>query len=219
MTVIANVAHAPPAPFIPEEWLGKRVVLVLVCWAGDPAEGEKAIAPLRALAEPVAEVVAVMPYPAIFNFTAEAAVPHPNVVRSMFTHEISDATLDHMLAAMESATSPMSIQFRGLGGAMARVGRDETAFALRDMDYQATIIALWQDLSEDMATHEAWAQSLWEKIRVDSAGSYVNFLDEEGEERVRDSYPPATYARLAEIKAKYDPTNLFRLNQNIPPAN
>jgi hypothetical protein len=137
----------------------------------------------------------------------------------MFTHEVSDATLEHMLSAMDQATSPMTmLQFRGLGGAMARMPRDETAFALRDMDYQVTIIALWEDLSEDMATHENWAHSLWEKIRVDSAGSYVNFLDDEGEERVRDSYPPETYSRLAQIKAKYDPTNLFRMNQNIKPA-
>lgn len=219
LTIIMNLAKAPPAPFIPPEWLGKLVCLVLVCWTGDPSEGEKVIAPIRELAEPVADMVSVMPYPAIYNFTAEAAQPAPNVVRSLFAHEISDATIDHAISAIGGGDMPMNMfQFRVMGGAMSRVPVDATAFSHRDVQYQATIITLWEDLSDDYATYEAWADALWEKIRGDMSGSYVNFIDDEDDQRVEDAYSAETFKRLTEIKAKYDPANLFRLNQNIKPA-
>ena len=119
---------------------------------------------------------------------------------------------------MERATSPYSIvQFRGLGGAMARVGADATAFAHRDRRYFVVIIGVWLDAAEDAAAHGAWTASLWQAIRREGAGVYVNFLEDEGADRVREAYPPATYARLADIKRRYDPGNLFRFNQNVPP--
>ena len=136
----------------------------------------------------------------------------------MFADELSDAALDAALAAMEHATSPFSmIQFRGLGGAMGRVDRDATAFAHRERRYFVAIIGVWLDAAEDAAVHDAWTESLWQTIRHEGSGVYVNFLENEGAERVRDAYPPTTYARLAEIKRRYDPDNLFRFNQNIQP--
>ncbi len=198
---------------------GELILSILVCWTGSLADGERVLAPLRALATPVADTVSPIPYPAMYRFTAHQAAPHAWSIRSMFADELSDAALDAVLAAMERASSPFSIvQFRGLGGALARVGADATAFAHRDRRYFVAIIAIWLDAAEDAAVHGAWTESLWQVMRPEGSGVYVNFLENEGAERVRDAYPPATYARLAAIKRQYDPGNLFRFNQNIPPA-
>jgi FAD/FMN-containing dehydrogenase len=134
-------------------------------------------------------------------------------------HEVSDETIDATLEAMTQATSPMNmVQFRGFGGAMARVSADATAFVHRDKPYQVTLLGLWPDAQEDDAPHRAWVESLWGKVRGDAAGVYVNFVANEGEERIREAYSEATIARLAEVKRKYDPANVFRFNQNIKPA-
>jgi hypothetical protein len=194
------------------------VLSIWVCWTGSVADGEQALAPLRALAAPVADAISPIPYPDIYRFTAFAAEPHGASIRSMFADDLSDAALDAVLAAMEHASSPFSlVQFRGLGGAMARVGSDATAFAHRDKRYFLAIIGLWLDAAEDAAPHSAWTESLWRTVRPEGSGVYVNFLEREGADRVRDAYPPATFARLVELKRKYDPRNIFRFNQNIPP--
>ncbi|MEA2583623.1 MAG: hypothetical protein QOF33_1708 [Thermomicrobiales bacterium] len=218
LTTIANLMHAPPFPHVPQERVGEMVLSIIVCWTGSVEDGERALAPLRALATPVADTVSPIPYPAIYQYTAHQALPHSASIRQMFAHTLSDAALDAALAAMEQSTSPYSlIQFRGLGGAMARVGSDATAFAHRDQPYFVAIIGLWLDAAEDADVHTAWTQSLWQTIRPEGAGVYVNFLENEGEDRIREAYPAATYARLAEIKRWYDPGNLFRFNQNVPP--
>ena len=186
---------------------------------GDPAEGERAIAPLRALATPVADTVGPIPYPDIYRYTDHQSAPHGASIRMMFAHELSDAVLDASLEAMRRATSPYSlVHFRGLGGAMARVDPNETAFAHRDKPYFYSIIGVWLDAAEDVAVHTGWTESLWEQGRHECSGVYVNFLEEEGADRVREAYPAVTYARLAKIKRHYDPENLFRFNQNVPPA-
>jgi FAD/FMN-containing dehydrogenase len=219
LTTIANIMHAPPWPFVPEEWVGKLVVAVIVTWTGSVADGERALAPLRSLAMPIADTVRPMPYPAIYESTAHQAIPHGVALRSMFADELSDAALDAMLAAMERATSPFSIvHLRGLGGAMARVASDATAFAHRSRRYLLALIGVWLDAAEDPEQHQAWVEALWQDVRHEGAGVYVNFLEREGPDRIRDAYPPATLARLAEIKRRYDPQNLFQLNQNITPA-
>jgi FAD/FMN-containing dehydrogenase len=218
LTTIANLLHAPPAPYVPQERVGELVLSILVCWTGSVADGERALAPLRELATPVADAVSPISYPEIYQFTAHQAAPHGASIRSMFADELSDAALDALLAAMEHASSPFSlVQLRGLGGAMARVGKDATAFAHRDKRYFVAIIGLWLDAADDPAVHSAWTESLWQTIRPEGSGVYVNFLENEGANRVRDAYPPATFARLVEIKRKYDPQNIFRFNQNIPP--
>jgi FAD/FMN-containing dehydrogenase len=135
-----------------------------------------------------------------------------------FADGLSDAALDAALAANERATSPFSlIQFRGLGGAMSRVAPDATAFAHRAPRYFVAIIGLWLDAAEDAVPHQAWTEALWRTIRPEGAGVYVNFLEDEGPGRVRDAYPAVTFARLAAVKRRYDPDNLFRFNQNVPP--
>jgi FAD/FMN-containing dehydrogenase len=218
LATIADLTHAPPAPFVPQERVGELVLSILVCWTGSVEDGERALAPLRALATPVADTVSPIPYPDIYRFTAHQAEPHGVSIRSMFADTLSDAALDAALEAMKHASSPFSlVQFRGLGGALARVGKDATAFAHRDKRYLVAIIGLWLDAAEDAARHSAWTESLWQTIRPEGSGVYVNFLEEEGAKRVRDAYPPATFARLVEIKRQYDPLNMFRFNQNIPP--
>jgi hypothetical protein len=125
--------HAPPAPFIPEDRVGELVLAILTCWSGDLEEGERAIAPLRALAEPVADTVGPILYPVMFQFTAPASEPHAASIRSMFADGHTDGEIDAVIAAMHVATSPQAmVQFRELGGALARVSNGETAFAHRD---------------------------------------------------------------------------------------
>jgi FAD/FMN-containing dehydrogenase len=218
LTTIANLMHAPPFPHVPQDRVGEMVFSILVSWTGSIEDGERALAPLRALATPVVDAVKPIPYPAIYKFTEHQAAPHAVSIRQMFAHELSDATIEASIDAMQNATSPFSlIQFRGLGGAMARVAPDATAFAHRTQPYFLAIIGLWLDPTEDAAVHQGWTESLWQKVRAEGSGVYVNFLENEGPDRIREAYPPATYARLAEIKRRYDPDNLFRFNQNIPP--
>jgi FAD/FMN-containing dehydrogenase len=218
LTTIANLIYAPPAPHVPAERVGELVLSILVSWTGDIAAGERALAPLRALATPVADAVAPIPYPRIYRFTEHQAAPHAASIRMMFADELSDETLDAALSAMQRASSPFSlVQFRGLGGAMARVASDATAFAHRQRRYFVAVIGLWLDPAEDAAVYEAWTAALWQRIRHEGRGVYVNFLEVEGPDRVHEAYPPDTYARLAAIKRRYDPGNLFRFNQNVPP--
>jgi len=218
LTCISSIIQAPPAPFVPEERVGEVVLMILAVWAGDTEEGERAIAPLRALAEPVADTISPIPYPVIYEYTQEATAPFGVALRSMFAKEISDADIETILHAMDGAPGPVSfVELRGLGGAMNRIDADATAFAHRDKRYMVSIIDLWDDPAEDPAPHHAWVGSLWGQIKHAASGVYVNFVGEEGEGRIRDAYPPATHQRLAEVKRTYDPTNLFRLNQNVSP--
>jgi FAD binding domain/Berberine and berberine like len=218
LTTLGNLMHAPPFPWVPENRVGEVVLSIIVCWTGSVEDGERALAPLRALATPVADTVRPIPYPVIYESTAHQAAPHAATVRMTYADDFSDEAIDTMLAAIENASSPFSVvHLRGMGGAFARIGNDETAFANRDKRYFFAAIAVWLDAAEDGAPHRAWAESLFEKVRHEGSGAYVNFLDNEGEDRIREAYG-ANYARLAEIKAKYDPTNLFRFNQNIRPA-
>jgi len=129
--------------------------------------------------------------------------------------------IDHAAAVtiverLESSTAQMPVtQIRVLGGAMARVPNDATAFAHRDRRLMMNAVALYGDPAE-RATHEAWVDAFVEAVQRGPVGAYVNFLGDEGEARVRQAYPAATWERLAEIKGRHDPTNLFRLNQNVP---
>lgn len=218
LTTIANLMYLPPLPFIPQERVGELAFVILVCWSGNIEEGERALAPLRALATPIVDDLAPIPYPAIYKYTDHFSAPHAASIRQMFADSLSDAAIDAMLDAMKNASSPFSlIQLRGLGGAFARVGTQATAFAHRKQDYFVAIIGIWLDPAENAAKHQAWTGSLWETIRPEGSGVYVNFLEREGPERIREAYPPVTYAYLSDVKRRYDPTNLFHFNQNILP--
>jgi berberine-like enzyme len=212
--------HAPPAPYVPQERLGEVVLSILVSWTGTPEDAEKALAPLRALAIPVVDTIGPIPYEDIYKYTDHYSMPHGASIRMMFADDLSDDAIDAGLKAIEQSSSPFAMfHLRGLGGAMSRVAPDVTAFAHRTQKYFVAIINVWLDPSEDGAVHEAWTASLWQKIRHEGSGVYVNFLEKEGKDRIHEAYPAATYERLATIKGTYDPENLFRFNQNVPPKN
>lgn len=218
LSTITMVMAAPPAPFIPPAMHGKPVVIIMVCYAGDLAEGQRVVAPLRALGTPVADIIAPMPYPVIFMLTqAASARGLEQYVRSMFVQHMSDEIVHTVAEAVPAITHELMVQIRILGGAMSRVSNEATAFAHRDK--QAMISVFNSDpRSEDAESHLAQAEHIWETLRSFGSGSYMNFLADEGTQRIQEAYSPATYARLVELKNRYDPTNLFHLNQNILPT-
>jgi FAD/FMN-containing dehydrogenase len=219
LSTIGNLMLAPPAPHVPSERVGEVVLSILVCWTGSVEDGERALAPLRALAEPIADTVGQIPYPKIYDFTAHQEARFGWSIRSMFADDLSDEALGAALASIAASPSPYSlIHFRGLGGAMRRLRPEETAFTHRDRRYFVAVIGVWLDPAEDPNVHQAWVTSLWQRVRHEGAGVYVNFLEENEEPaRIHDAYPAATYERLTAINRRYDPRNLFRFNQNIRP--
>jgi FAD/FMN-containing dehydrogenase len=217
LSTIANVMPTPPIPFVPEDQHGKLSVMALLCYAGDAEAGQRAIAPFRALATPIADLVHPMPYPEIYP--PESDDYHPvAAVRTMFLDRVDREVAETILEQLKRATSPMAVaQLRVLGGAMARVPVDATAFAHRKSRIMANLAVLYTDPGE-RERHENAVSRFADAVRQDDHGAYVNFLGIEGEQRIHDAYPGATWDRLAKIKRRYDPTNLFRLNQNIPPS-
>jgi FAD/FMN-containing dehydrogenase len=216
LSTIANVMPAPPMPMIPEEVHGKPIIMAFLVYAGDPAEGERVVAPFKSIATPLADMVQRMKYPQIYQ--PEGEEYHPvAAARTMFVDSIDRADAKTILDHITASTASMAVtQLRVLGGAMARVPADATAFAHRKSKIMVNVAALY-DQPDQKATHEAWVADLASTLQQSDHGAYVNFLGNEGEERVRAAYPNETWERLATIKAQYDPENLFRLNQNIPP--
>jgi hypothetical protein len=219
LSTIAMLALAPPEPFIPPDKVGIPVVAILVCYTGDLAEGERVVAPLRQLATPIADVTAPMPYPAIFALSGIGELRgFQHHERSHFFETLSGEMVHELAEAAQTIMSPETlIQLRILGGAMSRVSADATAFAHRDKQ-ALLMINHFGPPSIDPAALRARTEHVWQALSPYASGVYVNFLMEEGEQRVHDAYPPATYARLAALKRRYDPTNFFRLNQNIVPT-
>jgi FAD/FMN-containing dehydrogenase len=218
LTTIANVMKAPPMPFIPEEVHGQLAIFALMAYAGDTDAGERAVAPFRAFADPLADLLRPMSYPEIYMPDQEDY--HPIAVgKTRFTDQLDDGAIATILDRVESSTAMMAVaQIRALGGAMARVPDDATAFAHRRSRFMVTVANVYERV-EDTPTHQAWVEELAKALGLDGRGAYVNFLGEEGEAGVREAYPDPTWDRLRSIKRRYDPANLFRLNQNIPPAN
>lgn len=216
LTTITFVMHAPPAPFIPEHRVGELVAMILAVFDGGEEDATAAFAPFRALAEPVADLIGPMPYPAIYQFTAEAEARAAEVVRSFMTDEIDLAFARTIVDHLERATSPAGmVQIRVFGGEMGRVPSGATAFAHRDAKVLFTVITPYEG---DPEHHVAWTTALYEALVPRATGAYVNFLESEGDDRIREAYPGGTYDRLAAIKRRYDPSNVFRLNQNIKPV-
>jgi FAD/FMN-containing dehydrogenase len=216
LSTIANVMPAPPMPFVPEEQRGRLVVMGLLCYAGPPEAAEPVLAPFRSLAEPIADMVRPIPYPEIYPPEEEDF--HPTTIgRVMFLDSVEPDAAEMIVERLESSDATMRVtQLRVLGGAIARVPDEATAFAHRGSRIMANVAAFY-DGPEDKPVREAWVNEFAADLRQEDPGAYVNFLGEDGAERIREAYPGATWDRLTAIKARYDPTNLFRLNQNIPP--
>jgi len=217
LSTIANVMTAPPMPFLSEEVHGKPIVMAMLVYAGNAEAGDSVIAPFRALATPLADMVKPMRYPEIYQ--PEEDEYHPvAAARTMFVDTIDRSVAETILDHLKGSTGSMAVaQLRALGGAMARVPADATAFAHRKSRIMVNLAALYER-PDEKPIHEAWVTDFAAALRQGDEGAYVNFLGDEGEAQVRAAYPGPTWERLAAIKARYDPTNLFRLNQNISPA-
>lgn len=217
LTTIANIMVAPPMPFLPQNVHGSLILFGLMVYAGPPAEGEKVVAPFRALAEPLADMLRPMHYPEIF-FPEEGDY-HPTVIgHTFFMDKVERQDGQQIIDALKRSTAPMAVtQLRVLGGAVSRVSNDATAYAHRDRLVMANVAAFYNDL-EDKPVQEAWVHDLAAALEQGQPGAYVNFLGAEEASRIHDVYPQPTWERLRQVKAVYDPENLFRVNMNVPPA-
>ena len=217
VSAIANVMPCPPLPFVGPEHHGEVVIFAMVVAAADDAAGMQDVAPFRALAEPLADLIRPMPYPGVYP--PEDDSYHPLAVsRTMFVDHIGEAEAATILQHLAASDAAMrAAQLRVLGGAIARVDRDATAYAHRSSPIMVNVAAFYEG-DADRPAKMAWVEDLTDALHQGDDGAYVNFLLDEGEARIRAAYPGRTWDRLTAIKARYDPTNLFRRNQNIPPA-
>lgn len=217
LSTIANVMPAPPMPFLPADKHGQLVIFAILVHATGGEAGERAVAPFRAIAAPLADMVRPMRYPEIYLPDDEDY--HPTAAaRTMFVNTIDRRAAETMMNYLQNSDAAMRVaQLRVLGGAMARVPADATAFAHRASRIMVNVAAFYNG-PEDRIVREKWVSDLATALQQDDGGAYVNFLGDEGDDRIRAAYPGSTWDRLAAIKRRYDPTNLFRLNQNIPPS-
>jgi FAD/FMN-containing dehydrogenase len=210
LTIFTGLMSAPD---------GMPIVAYLVCYNGSAADGARALGPLRAFGPPLVDTITELPYP-VHQASLDEGFPAGLQVywRSDFPRTLDDAVIDILVERFEAITSPLSaLLLEQFGGAVRRVPAEATAFVHREADFNLAIISRWTDPAE-AERHIAWARSVSAAIRPHAVGTYVNYLGEEGEERVRQAYGAAVYDRLVAVKNRYDPTNLFRNNQNIRPT-
>ncbi|HZC27092.1 MAG TPA: FAD-binding oxidoreductase [Actinopolymorphaceae bacterium] len=220
LVMILAVLTAPPMPFIPPELQGKPVVAIAACHCGSPDEAEAAVRPLREFGPPAVDVLGPMPYVAQQRLLDDPFAPGLQFYeKGGKMAELSDGAIDTMLEFAGTMTSPRNcILAVPLGGAVGRVDELATAFAHRDATYDYYAYAIWDEPGEDDDRHRKWARDFAAAIKPFDVGVYVNAVShQDGDARVRDAFPPATYERLVAVKNRYDPTNLFRHNQNIKP--
>lgn len=222
LSTLINLTTAPPAPFIPEDWHFKKVAAVIACWAADPADGEDVVKPLRALGTPIADLLGPLPYVELQQLVDpmwEAGAAN------YFTSAFVDALPDQAIATYadfhrRSAELPIQdeLHIHHLGGAVGAVGADATAFTDRGSPFVINCIARTPS-PEQLPEQTAWARGARDAMAAFGNGrAYVNFTGEGGVDQVRKSYPPEIYARLQAVKDRYDPSNVFRFNQNILPS-
>lgn len=213
--LIANVMPCPPMPFVPAEHHGRLVVMALVCYAGPADDAAAALAPIRDLATPIADLLRPISYPEMFPPEDPSYRPVA-VSRTMFLDRVDVDLAARALDLLGEAEGMRVIQLRPLGGAIARVPDDATAYAHRSAPLMVNVAAFVTE--DDRADRLAWIERMLALLDQGVPGVYVNFVADEGPERVRAAYPGATWDRLRAIKAQYDPENVFARNQNIPPA-
>jgi FAD/FMN-containing dehydrogenase len=220
LTSAVVLATAPPVPFLPESVHGTPIVAIGAMYCGTLSSGEDVVRPLRTLADPIADLMGPVPYVAMQQMLDPLwqAGAH-NYFTSAMVDTIPDDAVDELIARWSAKPTPQSeIHVHHAGGAMARVPQEKTAFGERTSPYILNIIARSYD-GASFGGDAAWARDA--RASLASYGPdamYVNFTGEAGEDKVRASYPSATYAKLVALKTRYDPTNVFRLNQNIPPS-
>jgi FAD/FMN-containing dehydrogenase len=209
---------APPLPFLPTDVHGKEIVALAIFYAGDPKEGEKLIEPLRGFGTPYGEHIGAQPYTAWQQAFDPLLTPGArNYWKSHNFTQLSDGALDAIIEYAGKLPSPLTEIFIGtIGGQTTRVAPDATAYSSRDAKYVMNVHCRWETAAEDERCI-AWAREFFAKSKpFASGGAYINFLTEEETDRIASAYGP-TYDRLVAVKTKYDPTNLFHMNQNIKP--
>ncbi|MEP6798078.1 MAG: FAD-binding protein [Lapillicoccus sp.] len=218
LTTLINLTTAPPVPFLPESVHGTPVIGVGGCWSGDPDLGEAATAPFRTLGTVIADVFAANPYTG-WQQALDPLYPRGlhNYFRSAFLPALDDRALRVLTESFATLPNPLAeIHVQHLGGAVGRVHPQDTAYALRDQEFIVNVIARTPDATGFEQVVD-WARGVTTELGPD-ASTYVNFTGDADPALVRASYPPETYRRLVELKNRYDPTNLFHLNQNITPT-
>jgi FAD/FMN-containing dehydrogenase len=217
LSTIANVMTCPPMPFLAEELHGTLVIMGLLAWCGDVDEGQKVVDRFRGLAHPLADMVQPMPYPQIYPPDDPEYRPLA-LARTMWADHFDDRSVETVLGYLQDSDAPMRVaQLRVLGGAIARVPNEATAFAHRERKMMVNVASFYEG-PEDRPRRERWVDDFAKSLSDGDLTGYVGFLGDEGEDRVRAAYPGPTWDRLRRIKSKYDPDNRFRLNQNIPPG-
>ena len=218
VTALVSLATAPPLPVIPEEWHGKKVAIFIAVSTGPVDEGAGLVAAIRQVAEPIADLLGPMPYQMIQTLLDPL---WPKGIHAYFKAtnlaRLDDDLVDRLCEQHLAAPGPQcEVHVHQMGGAVARVDDGATAFAERSMPFVLNAVTGWQD-PDAAAAHRDWARAVIEAASDASTGrAYVNFLGDPDEART--SYGKDTYDRLVSLKNRYDPTNVFRLNQNIPPA-
>ena len=209
---------APPLPFIPEDRVGDTFIIVVAAWAGPLAEGEKALRPFHDVAPVVAEHVGPMPYPAL-NSAFDGLVPPglQHYWKASFAGELTDGAIAaHLEHGPKIPTMNCAMHIYPIDGAVHRVASDATAFAYRDASFATVIAGMWPDPADNDA-NTAWVRDYYAALAPESKmGAYVNFLSGDDQSKIRANYG-GNYERLVSLKKKYDPGNLFHLNQNIRP--
>jgi FAD/FMN-containing dehydrogenase len=216
----AVMRKAPPLPFLPKEVHGREILVLAVCYVGDPEQGQRAVAPLRALGRPIADVVGPTPFVAWQQAFDPLLTPgQRNYWKSHDLVELGDAAIDDLLPFVDRLPSPgCEIFIAHLGGAVNRVPATSTAYPHRDVNFVMNVHGRWGEASQDEECI-GWARELFDRMAPHATGGvYVNFMPEDEAHRVRRGAYGPNYERLSKLKAKYDPGNLFRRNQNIPPV-
>ena len=217
IAIVANLA--PPLPFIPPERYGTPVFGLLVTWFGSPDEGARVVAPLRSIGTPIADAIRPVPYRALQSLLDGGAPPGNHAHwKSHRLDVLSDAVIDEIACLAGSITSPLSL-LNGwmIGGAVSRVDPAATAVGARAVGFELRLVAVWRPEDPEPERHRAWVQQGWESLQQYSTGQYASFLSDEGPAGVRTAYG-AQLDRLVALKDRFDPTNVFALNANIPPS-
>ncbi len=218
LTTVARLFTVPVVEMVPPPLQNQQVIGIGVCHCGSREEAEAVVHPLRSLGTVLADLIAPMPYRVLQTMTDAINVPGlHHYWRSDYLRALDEQTIDTILEQIAGKTSSLSaIDIHQMGGEASRISAEATAFGHRDAPFLVNETATWTDPHE-AAQHIAWARGLSAALQPFSAGTYVNFLAHEGAEVTKAAYTPASYDRLVALKTKYDPTNLFRLNQNITP--
>jgi hypothetical protein len=221
LSVSPAILTAPPAPFVPEHMKGQLAAGLIVCYAGSPQEGEEVVRPLKEFGPPEVDLVQPMPYTVVQTLIDPANPPgRRNYWKAENMNELSEEAIDTLVDHTATITSPFSvILIEPKGRAISQVGESETAIGGRDAAHTLYAFSMWENPSED-DTHITWTRELMEAMDpFITPGVSLNFTSDQGQERVKDFFGrDGKYERLIALKNKYDPNNLFRLNQNIRPT-